>query len=103
MFSGISFDVVAFIFSSYTVLPLITFIVCIGNCISGIMVSVLALSAVDLGFESQSGQTKDYEIGICCFTPKHSTLRRKSKDGLAQNQNNVSEESDMSTHRLLFQ
>ena len=31
------------------------------------MVSVLALSAVDRGFESQSDQTKDYKIGICCF------------------------------------
>jgi hypothetical protein len=30
-------------------------------------------------------------------------LRRKSKDWLAQNQNNVSEWSDMSTCRLLFQ
>jgi hypothetical protein len=28
---------------------------------------------------------------------------RKSKDWLARNQNNVSEWSDMSTHRLLFQ
>ena len=30
-------------------------------------------------------------------------LRRKSKEGLARNENNVSEWSDMSTHRLLFQ
>jgi hypothetical protein len=34
--------------------------------ISGVMVSVLALSVVDRGFEPRSGQAKDYEIGICC-------------------------------------
>jgi hypothetical protein len=47
--------------------------------------------------------TKDYEIGICCFSAKHAALRRKSKDWLARNQNIVSEWSDMSTRRLLFQ
>jgi hypothetical protein len=35
------------------------------DCISGIMVSMLASSAVDRGFEPRSGQTKDYKIGIC--------------------------------------
>jgi hypothetical protein len=30
------------------------------NRISGVMVSVFALSAVDRGFESRSGKTKDY-------------------------------------------
>jgi hypothetical protein len=54
------------------------------------MVSVLALSAVDRGFEPRLGQTKDYEIVICCFFAKHSALRRKSKDWLSRNQNNVS-------------
>jgi hypothetical protein len=34
------------------------------NCIGGVMVSVLASSAVDCGFELQSGQTKGYAIGI---------------------------------------
>jgi hypothetical protein len=66
------------------------------------MVSVLASSAVDHGFESQWGQTKDYKIGICCFSSKHAALRRKSKDWSALNQNNVSEWSDMSTRGLLF-
>jgi hypothetical protein len=55
------------------------------------------------GFERRSGQTKDYKIGICCFSAKHAALRRKSKYWLARNQNNVSEWSDMSTRRLLFQ
>ena len=68
----------------------------------GVMVSVLASSAVDRGFESCSGQTKDYYIGICCFSAKHIALTSKSKDRLARNHNNVSEWSDMST-RGLFQ
>jgi hypothetical protein len=34
------------------------------------MVSVLASIAVDRGFEPQSGQTKDYNNGICCFENK---------------------------------
>jgi hypothetical protein len=67
------------------------------------MVIVLTLSAVDRGFEPRSGQIKDYAIGICCFSAKHVALRRKSKDWLARNQNNVSEWSDMSTRGLLFQ
>ena len=71
--------------------------------IGGVMVSVLASSAVDRGFEPQSGQTKDYKIGICCFSAKHAALRRKSNDWLARNQNNVSEWSDISTRGLLFQ
>ena len=50
------------------------------NHISGVMVSVLALSVVDREFEPRLGQTKDYEIGICCFSAKHAALRRKSKD-----------------------
>ena len=57
------------------------------------MVSVLASNAVDRGFEPRSGQTKDY----------NAALRRKSKDWLARNQDNVSEWSDMSTRGLLFQ
>jgi hypothetical protein len=35
------------------------------------------------------GQTKDYEIGICYFSAKQAALRRKSKDWLAQNRDNV--------------
>ena len=66
------------------------------------MVSVLASSAVDRGFEPRSGQIKDYKIGICCFSAKHAALKRKSKDWLDRNQDNVSEWSDMST-RGLFQ
>jgi hypothetical protein len=40
---------------------------------------------------------------MCYFSSKHAALRRKSKDWLARNQDNVSEWGDMSTRRLLFQ
>ena len=60
----------------------------------GVMVSVLASNAVDRGFRHRSGQTKDFKIGICCFSAKHIVLRRKSKDWLARNQNNVSHPLD---------
>ena len=66
------------------------------NCIGGVMVSVLASSVVDRGFEPRSRQTKYYEIGICCFFDKNAPLRRKSKDWLAWNQVNVSGWGDMS-------
>ena len=75
----------------------------IPNRIGGVMVSVLASSAIDRGFEPRSSQTKNYKIGICCFSAKHVALRRKNKDWLAQNQDNVSEWGDMSIRRLLFQ
>ena len=73
------------------------------NCIGCVMVSVLDLSAVDLGFETRLGQTNDYKIGIWCFSAKHVALKSKNKDGLAWNQDNVSMWSNMSTQVLLFQ
>ena len=73
------------------------------NHIGGVLVSMLASRAVDRGLEPWLGQTKDYKIGSCCFSAKHAALRRKSKVWLARNQNNVSEWSDMTIHRLLFQ
>ena len=33
-----------------------------------VMVSMLAASAVNCGYQPWSGQTKDYEIDICCFS-----------------------------------
>ena len=73
------------------------------NHIVGVMVSVLVLSVVDRGFEPRSGQTKDYKIGVCCLSVKHTALKKKSKDWLARNQNTMSEWSDMSIRGLLFQ
>ena len=68
-----------------------------------VMVRVISSSVVGCGLEHRSGQTKDYQIGIYCFSAKHSALRSKNKDWLAQNQNNVFEWNDISTCRLLFQ
>ena len=67
------------------------------------MVSVIASSAVDRGFEARSGQTIDNEICMYCFSATHAAFRRKNEDLLARNQNNVSEWSDMPTRGLLFQ
>jgi short-subunit dehydrogenase len=70
---------------------------------SGVMVSVLAPSVIDRGFDPRSDQTKHYAIDMCCFFAKHAALRRMSKDWLARNQDNVSEWSDKSIRGLLFQ
>ena len=67
------------------------------------MVRVPASSAADRVFEPRSGRTKDYKIGICCFSDKHAALMRKSKGWLARNRDKVSECCDMSTRGLLFQ
>ena len=64
------------------------------------MISVLTSSVVDRGFEPWSGQTKDYNIGICCFSAKHTALSRKSNVWLARNRDNVSEWADMPIHGL---
>ena len=40
------------------------------NHIYGVMVSVLTSSVVNRRFEFRSDQSKDYEIGICCFSAK---------------------------------
>ena len=60
-------------------------------------------SAIDRGFESRSDQTKDYEIGMCCFFSKHAVLRRKSKDWLARSQDMCPSVDDMSIRGLLLQ
>jgi hypothetical protein len=70
------------------------------NRIGGVMVSMLASSTIDHGIV---GQTKDNKIGICCFSAKCTTLRRKIKDWLAQNQDNVSQWGDMSIRGMFFQ
>jgi len=45
----------------------------------------------------------NYKIGICCFSVTHAPLKRKKKDCLAQNQDDVSDWSYMSISGLLFQ
>ena len=78
------------------------FYVMLCNRIGGAMVRVFASSVVDCGFESRSGQTKNYKIGICSFSAKHTALRSMSKDWFARNLTNVSECSDMSIRGLFF-
>ena len=66
-----------------------------------IIIILLASSVQYRGFEPRTGQTKDYKIDICCFFSTHTTLRRKSKDRLARNQDSVSQWINMSIHRLV--
>ena len=65
------------------------------NSICDIIVIMLSLS--DRGLETWSSQTKDYKIGICCFSATHTSLRSKKKDWLARNQDKMLELSDIST------
>jgi hypothetical protein len=67
------------------------------------MVSVHGSNVADREFYPRSGQTKNSQFGMFCFSAKHATLRRKSKDWLARNEDNVSEWSDTCTRGLLFQ
>jgi hypothetical protein len=48
----------------------------ISNRIGGVVASALASSAVDRGFEPQSGHTHENKIGICCFTAKQAAGER---------------------------
>jgi hypothetical protein len=59
---------------------------------------VLASSAVDRGIESWSGQTKDYKIGICCFSAKHAALRSKIKDNVIRTLARIVQLSIVSLH-----
>ena len=61
------------------------------NHFDGVMFSVFTSNAVDRCFEPNRGKPKTIKIGICCFSTKHVALRRKSKDWLARNEDNVPE------------
>jgi len=63
------------------------------------MLSMLASSVVYV-FEHYLVKLKT-KIGICCFSSKHTAIRRKSKDWLARNWDNVSE--GVSKYLLLIQ
>jgi hypothetical protein len=45
-----------------------------------VAVSRVSSNVVDHEFEPLSSQTKDYIIGICCFSANHTVLRSKSTD-----------------------
>ena len=55
------------------------------NSIGGVIVSMLSPGAMYRGFDHLTGQIKDYEIGICCFSANHATLRSNIKTWLALN------------------
>ena len=59
-------------------------------------------SVVDHWLAPLSDQTKDYTLGICCFSGKYLVVRNKSKDWFAQNLDNVLGWGIMSTRGLLF-
>ena len=67
------------------------------SSVFGVIVGVLASIAVDRGYEPRSGLSKEYKIGSCRLSTMHTVLRRKSKDWLPRNRDNVS------TCSLLFQ
>jgi hypothetical protein len=54
------------------------------NRIDGVVVGMVSLDAIDRGCKPRLGQTKDYIIGICCF----SALGNKRKDWFSLNQYN---------------
>jgi hypothetical protein len=83
-FNQIAGNIAYLIVMSYSILNLI---------ICGVMVSMLASRV----------QAKDCKIGICSFSAKNAALRKKSKDRLARNRDNVSEWGDISIRGLLFQ
>jgi hypothetical protein len=48
-----------------------TQIMCCSFYIGGVIVSILVSRAINRGFESLMGQTKDYTICICCLSATH--------------------------------
>jgi hypothetical protein len=73
-----------------------------GNRKYGAMDSVSALSGIDCWFDPQSCQPKHNAIDMCCFSSKHTLLRRKSKHLLDLNHDNDSEWVYMVICELLF-
>ena len=47
------------------------------------------------GSSFEWNQVKDYTIGVCCISVKHTTLRNKNKDSLLRNPDVVSKDSTM--------
>ena len=43
------------------------------------MIIGLTSRVEDRVFETRSGQRKDYKIGMCCFSDKHTALKVKCK------------------------
>lgn len=73
------------------------------NCNGCVMVSMLAVSAVNRGFQPGRVKPKIKKSIFAASCAKHIALRGKNKDWLAQNWNNLSEWSEISIRGLLFQ
>jgi hypothetical protein len=58
---------------------LLSVTLCSKTCLN--LTASVVYSTVDHVFEPRSGQTKDYKIGNCCFSVKHTALRRNNKVG----------------------
>ena len=59
------------------------------NRIGNVVVNMITSSTVYHRIDPRSGQSKDYDIGICCNSVKHTALRSKIKDWWARNPNIV--------------
>ena len=71
----------------------------------GVMVSVLASSVIDHRFEPDRFKPKTLKLIFVAspLSTQHYSLRTRSRDWLAWNQDDMSEWGDMSISRLLFQ
>ena len=86
-----------------TIIPLSTILIFVFRIVATVwyvFACVLASSVIEHGSDSRSGQTKDYGIGICCFFAKHEAIRRKNKDWLSRNLDNMPEWGDLSIREL---
>jgi hypothetical protein len=73
------------------------------NRFGGVMVCVLSSSVVDREFEPRSGQTKNYKIGMFCFSAKHAALKKRDKTGCLGIRIISPRVGGMSIRGLLFQ
>jgi len=71
--------------------------------IGDVLVSVLTCSEVHRGFELCRVKPMNIQLVCVAFSALHAAFKRKNKDCLVRNQDNVSDWSDVSTSGLLFQ
>ena len=55
---------------------------CLLKRLSGVAVFMLVSGVLYFLFDSWAGQTKDYKLGICCFSTENAALRNKKNDYL---------------------
>jgi len=52
------------------------------RCIGSLTISVIDSGAADRRFDLRSGNNKAYDIDICCFSSKHTPLKKEDTDWL---------------------